>query len=453
MSKPNPRPLAMREVFTNWWPLAASWLLMGLELPAVSAVMARLPEATVSLAAYGGVVFPLALLIEAPIVMFLAASTALCRDWESYRLVRRMMLWMAGSLTALHVLVAFTPLFDLVVVRWIGVPDVIREPARLGLQVLTPWTFSIAYRRTQQGVLIRFGHARAIGIGTAIRLVTNVVVLGLGYVLGRWPGIVVGTAAVAAGVMAEALYAARVVHPVLRDQVRAAPPAPDPLTTARFLRFYLPLAVTPVIVFMAMPIMSAAMSRMPLVLESLAVWPVLSGLVFTARSVGFAYNEVVVALLDRPRPVPALTRFARLLAGATSLGLLLVAATPLGALWFGRASALPDALVPLATTGLWIGLLLPALAAYHSLYQGALVHSHRTRAITESVVIMLATSVLVLWASLAWTALPGLYVASAALLLSNAAMVAWMWLRGRSALAAVSLRDADRVVPLPAVAS
>ena len=54
----------LRTVFAVWWPLAASWLLMGLELPAVSAVMARLPHATVSLAAYGGVVFPLALLID-----------------------------------------------------------------------------------------------------------------------------------------------------------------------------------------------------------------------------------------------------------------------------------------------------------------------------------------------------------------------------------------------------
>lgn len=453
MSQSSSRPLTVREVFSNWWPLAASWLLMGLELPAVSAVMARLPDPTVSLAAYGGVVFPLALLIEAPIVMFLAASTAMCRDWESYRVVRRVMLWMSGSLTALHVLIAFTPLFDLVVVQWIGAPEVIREPARIGLQILTPWTFSIAYRRTQQGVLIRFGHARSIGIGTAVRLLANVAVLAAGYVIGRWPGIVVGCAAVAAGVVAEALYAARAVHPVLRDQVRNTPAAAEPLTTPRFMRFYLPLAVTPVIVFMAMPIMSAAMSRMPLVLESLAVWPVLSGLVFTARSVGFAYNEVVVALLDRPTPVPALTRFARLLGIATSLPLLVVAATSLGGLWFGRASALPDELVSLATSALWISFVLPALAVYHSLYQGALVHGHRTRAITESVVVLLVTAVLILWAGSAWTRWPGLYVASTALVLSNAAMVGWMWLRGRPALDAVRKRDAEPGASLPVVAT
>ena len=95
-------PVTLATVYRTWWPLAASWLMMGLELPAVSAVMARLPEPTVSLAAYGGVVFPLALLIESPIIMLLSASTALSRDWPSYRLVRRAMLTM-GEIGRAHV--------------------------------------------------------------------------------------------------------------------------------------------------------------------------------------------------------------------------------------------------------------------------------------------------------------------------------------------------------------
>ena len=42
---------------------------MSIELPLVSAVMARLSDPTIHLAAYGGVVFPIALVIEAPIIM------------------------------------------------------------------------------------------------------------------------------------------------------------------------------------------------------------------------------------------------------------------------------------------------------------------------------------------------------------------------------------------------
>ena len=97
-------------IFRTWWPLAASWMLMSLELPAVSAIIARLPYPTINLAAYGGIVFPISLIIEAPIIMLLAASTALSKDYASYQKLRRFMMLAGGSLTLLHILVAFTPL-------------------------------------------------------------------------------------------------------------------------------------------------------------------------------------------------------------------------------------------------------------------------------------------------------------------------------------------------------
>ena len=422
-------PLRPRQVFSAWWPLAASWLLMGLELPAVSAVLARLAEPRIHLAAYGGVVFPLALLIESPIIMLLAASTALARDRDSYRVVRRFMAITAGSLTALHALVAFTPLYDLVVVGLLGVPLDIREPARIGLRIMLPWTFSIAYRRTLQGVLIRFGHPRAVSIGTAVRLSSNVVVLAIGYAIGHLPGIVVGTLAVATGVVSEAVYATIRARPVLREQVWKAPPPAEPLTMARFFRFYLPLSVTPLILFLAMPLSSAAMSRMPRPLDSLAVWPVVGGLVFTLRSVGFALNEVVVALIERSGAVPVLRRFAFVLAATTSSLLLLLAITPLGGLWFGRVAALAPDLQALARAGLWVAIALPGLSALQSLYQGAIVHSHHTRGVTESVLVYLATSMVVLGVGVTWLPIPGLFVGLAALVLGTAAMVVWLKVR------------------------
>src|SRR5438876_7714139 len=224
---------------------------MGCELPLVSAVMARLPSPTVSLAAYGGVVFPLAMLIESPIIMLLSASTALCRDWPSYRLVRRFMFLTAGALTAMHAAVAFTPLYDWIAGSLLHVPREVLEPARLGLQIMLPWTLSIAYRRFQQGVMIRAGRSSRIGIGTAIRLGSNAAVLALGAVWGKAPGIAIGTAAVATGVMAEAIYAGIVVRPVLRDIVRPAAPSAEPLTLRRFLHFYVPLAMTPLLMLLS----------------------------------------------------------------------------------------------------------------------------------------------------------------------------------------------------------
>ena len=44
------KPLSQKKIFDTWWPLALSWLLMGLELPAISAVIARLENPEIHLA-------------------------------------------------------------------------------------------------------------------------------------------------------------------------------------------------------------------------------------------------------------------------------------------------------------------------------------------------------------------------------------------------------------------
>jgi progressive ankylosis protein len=425
-----PGPPSWRTVLGAWWPLAASWLLMGLELPAVSAVMARLPDPKVSLAAYGGVVFPLSMLIEAPILMLLSTSTALSRDRVSYRIGAGFM-WRAGTaLSAFHALVAFTPLYDVLVGRVLGAPHEILEPARLGLRIMTPWTLAIAYRRFQQGMLIRTGRARVVGVGTGVRLLANFAVLAVGLGLHRVPGIVVGTTAVACGVTAEALFAALVVGPARRE-IERAPASVPALTRQRFLHFYTPLAVTPLLLLLSGPLASAAMSRMPNALASLAAWPVVNGLVFTLRSTGFALNEVVVSQLERPGMARPLRRFAHGVALVTSALLLGIAVSPVGTAWLARVTALPADLVPLARLGLLLSAPMPALAALQSWHQGVLLHGHRTRAVTEAMALFLIATAVLLQVGVMWGRASGLAVTVVAMSLATIGQLTWLARRAR----------------------
>ena len=107
---------------------------MGLEFPLVTATVSRLADPEVHLAAYGGVVFPLSLLIEAPVIMILVASTALCKDWLAYRLIRNFIVVLGSLLTVVHIVVAFTPVYGMIVQGMLGVPDIIVEPARIGFK-------------------------------------------------------------------------------------------------------------------------------------------------------------------------------------------------------------------------------------------------------------------------------------------------------------------------------
>lgn len=423
--------LSMRRIFSTWWPLALSWMLMALEMPALSAIVARLDNPEIHLAAYGGVVFPLALIIEAPIIMLLAASTALCKDEASYHLVRRFMIIAGALLTALHILVAFTPLYYVVVEGIIGAPQEIVEPARIGLMIMTPWTWAIAYRRFNQGVLIRFGFSKTITIGTVIRLSSDILVLTIGYRIGDIPGIVVATSAVAAGVINEAIYSGIVVRPVTKKDLKLAPVISPPLTWKAFSDFYVPLAMTSLILLLVNPVGSAAMSRMPKNIPSLAIWPVLGGFIFMLRSLGIAYNEVVVALLDKPRAYHNLRRFAFLLASIASTILLILAATPLSTYWFVDVSALSPELSSLAENAIWLAIPIPALSVMQSWYQGAILHGRRTRGVTEAVIVYLLTSTSILLAGVLWGQVPGIYVSITALAIGVFAQTAWLWYRSR----------------------
>jgi hypothetical protein len=438
-------PLSLARILRTWWPLAASWMLMGAELPALSAIVARLPNPEINLAAYGGIVFPLALIIESPIIMLLAASTALSKDLDSYQKIRRFMMVSGAILTALHILVAFTPLYTFIVERVLGAPPEIVAPGRIGLMIMTPWTWSIAYRRFNQGVLIRFDHSKAVGMGTAVRLSADLIVLFAGFAIGTIPGIVVATCAVAAGVISEAIYVGIVVRPVLREELRLAPPVEKKLTRRSFLDFYFPLVMTSLLTLLVQPIGSAALSRMPQALNSLAVWPVVSGIIFMLRSVGVAYNEVVVALLDEPRSSNSLRRFTGLLTAGTTLVLLLFAATPLSHLWFERLSGLTLQLAALAVVGVWISLPMPGLSVLQSWYQGIILHDRRTRGITEAVVVFLVTCTLLLWSGVAWGRMTGLYVGLGAFVIAMLTQTIWLWFRSRHAERLVATRDQAQI--------
>jgi len=445
-----PHTLSIQNIFKTWWPLAASWFFMSLEITAVSAVIARLANPEINLAAYGGIVSPVAIIVESPIIMLLSASTALSKDWALYRQLRRYMLWLAAAVTAVHILVTFTPLYYFITRDLIGAPEEIIEPARIGLAIMLPWSGAIAYRRFNQGVMIRFGHSDAVAMGTTVRLMANALVLASAYFYGQVSGVVAGAAAQALGVTCEAIYVGLRVRPVLARQVRHAPPA-EPLTLKAFSNFYIPLALTSLLTFIWQPIGSAGLSRMPAPIDSLAVWPVLSGLIFMLRSLGMALNEVVVAMLDRTGSFRSLQRFTRSLSLVLGAASIVIAATPLSMFWFNRVSALSLPLSGIARVGFLLSIPVASLVTLQSWYQGLILHGRNTRGIPESVAIFLVTAILTLSLGVFWGKIAGVYVGALAFTLASLAQTAWLRHRSLPVLGTVRERDATILAadPLP----
>src|SRR5690606_38901202 len=128
----------------------------------------------------------------------------------------KLMFALSGGLTLLYLIIAFTPLYYVIVEDLIGAPPEIVEPARLGMFVGLPWAFAVAYRRFHQGLMIRMEHSRAVTVGTLLRFTADAVVLYLAFVIGTIPGTVVAVAMMVCGVITEAVYVGLRVRPVLK---------------------------------------------------------------------------------------------------------------------------------------------------------------------------------------------------------------------------------------------
>jgi hypothetical protein len=118
--------------------------------------------------------------------------------------------------------------------------------------------------------------------------------------------------------------------------------------------------------------------------------------------------------------------------------LLLMTATPLASLWFTLVAALPASLAALASWGLWLTLPMPALTVLQSWYQGLLMYGKKTSAITESVVIFILITSLILGLGVFWGQTSGLYIGLAAMVLGNLARTIWLWRRAKPTMEGVA---------------
>ncbi|MBT8397220.1 MAG: hypothetical protein KJN92_09645, partial [Gemmatimonadetes bacterium] len=343
-----------KSIFLFWLPLAATWLMMSVEGPFLAAVIARLADPRFNLAAYG-VAFAFALLIEAPVIMIMSASTALAEDRLSFKRLRTFIYTLNGVVTGLQLLILIPPVFRFIMLDLVAIPQEVADLAYWALWILLPWPGAIGYRRFFQGILIRDGRTRKVALGTGIRLITMASSGLLLFFLVRPPGAWLGAASLSLGVLAEALASRFMAGVSVRKLLNTERDHEEPnvlekrnprqeLTYRRIWRFYYPLALTSMIGLAAQPMMTFFMGRATAPVESLAVFPVVASLTFVFRSMGLSFQEVGIALMGRNhehfRP---LARFAMVLGLLATGGFALVALTPLAGFWFETVSGLsPD---------------------------------------------------------------------------------------------------------------
>lgn len=407
-----------KSIFIFWVPMAATWLMMSLEGPFLAAIIARLPDPKFNLAAYG-VAFAFAILVEAPVIMMMSASTALVEDATSYHRLRRFTYLLNAAITAIMLLILVPPVFDFIMLDLIDLPPEVARLTHVSLIILLPWPAAIGYRRFFQGLLIRSGLTRLVAAGTVVRLTamatTALVLYGVFSVSGAY----VGAAALAMGVCAEAAASRLMARGAVAELLERGPVETEegPLDYRRIVGFYYPLALTSLLALAAHPMVTFFMGQARFPVESLAVLPVVNSLSFIFRSMGLSYQEVAIALLGRRHEhFPELARFALILGLASSAGLALIGFTPLSHVWFVTISGLSEELTSFALTPTRIMAILPATSVLLSFQRAVLMQGRVTRPITAATAVEVVGIVLVLMILIHGIAMVGATAAAVAYL-------------------------------------
>ena len=377
--------------------------MMATEGPFLAAVIARLPEATYNLAAYG-VAFALAIVVEAPVMMLMSAATALVRDASSYRKLRTFARALIAGTTGVLAVLLIPGVHSWLTRSAMGLPPAVADLTYGALWFFLPWPGAIAYRRFLQGVLIRAGKTRLVAYGTVIRLMAMSAAALVGYLFLDVPGAWVGAMALATGVVAEAAAARLMAASTVRELLAGARDRPDApeIRYREIASFYFPLALTSLIALTVQPMLTFFMGRSVAPVQSLAVFPVVHALSFFFRSLGLAFQDAAIALMgERFESLRELGRFGVGLGLATSLGLALVALTPLSDIYFVTISGLTPELTNVALTPARLLVPLPALTVLLAFQRAILVEGRRTRHITVASAIEVGT-IATVFALLAW---------------------------------------------------
>ncbi len=411
--------LTYRKTFHFWGPLALTWLMMAFEMPFLIAFIARMTDAKFNLAAFG-IAGSFAMIIESPVIMLMSASTALVSGANSYRVLKRFTDILNAVITAIQLILLIPFLFSRIVTGLMEVPEDVAELARIALIIFLPWAASIGYRRFYQGILIRNNLTRRVTYGTLIRL-SVIVILGLVLYFTGIKGAYVGAGAMSLAVLCEAIATRLMVSSSIKKLLLTDDTENVNLNLKSVSKFYFPLALTSILSLGVNPFVTFFLGRSRMALESLAVLPVVTSLVFIFRCIGLSFQEVNIALIGKERQNYFILRnFAIYLGLLVTVPIMVMAFTPLADIWFVNISGLSKELADMSYLPLKIMIFLPALTVWINFQRSSLIINGTTAPISVSTATELITIITVLLVCVVFMNFIGVVAASIAFIAGKA---------------------------------
>lgn len=326
--------------------------------------------------------FALSIFIESPVIDLLSTSTTLSKSHASYIQLRRftglMMLWTAVA----HALVTLTPLYWIVVEKWLDTSHEVAVVLRPGLAIMIPWAACVGWRRFHHGILIRFSQTRPVGFGTTVRVVSVFLIGGAAYLWTDLPGMTLAAIALLGSVFTEAVFIHFVTQPVIRERLDPMRGTPEDvgITLRQLAAFHFPLTLATMTMILSMPMVSWALNNSPQGTTALAAWGIAMSVVFMFRSITFALPETVIALYHDEHSKAELAKFCRNVGIGCALAILAAYFSGGSQLFFERVLDSKPSVATVASLLLLSSVLIPLINSHASFLRGMLTYHHNTRA-------------------------------------------------------------------------
>jgi len=418
--------LSHKKILKFWIPLSATWLMMSVEGPFLTALIARMSNPEYNLAAYG-VAFAFALIVESPVIMMMSASVALVRNEYSFYKLRNFVYSVNLLITLFIIILIISPIFYFLTIELMNLPPEVAVLTHKAVILLIPWPAAIGYRRFYQGIMISGNATRRVAYGTIIRMSSMFFVAVMLISFLKLDGVVVGASALSAGVVMEALASRIMANKFVKNvKLNLANDSSTNLSYKEIVKFYYPLALTSFISLGVQPIVIFSMGQSNRALDSLAVLPVLNSLVFFFRSFGLSFQEVGVALMGENKNYYKLRNFAFVLGIAVVTGLGLISFTPLSDIWFQKVSGLSSQLSEFSKFPLMLYTIFPATTVFISFQRAILVFYRKTNPITYATIIEVVGIIITLIITIKFFSLVGVIAAIIAYTLGRIAAIIYL---------------------------
>ena len=418
------KTITYRELSFFFFPLVLNVQLMSISHTIINGALARLDNYVTALAGMS-VAMVIHIFVASAAFQNHTVTITMARGRKSLIGVIFFILMMACYISILLILIAYSPLGELIIIKLMGASPAVAVEARNAIKLLAILPFFTGFRYLCQGFLIRARRTGLVSLATGIRVVALLFYLAVGQ---HWfTGAQLGAFALVSCVITESLSIAWLAWRVRQ------PFAPDAeeKSFAEIFRYALPLAYSSSLQQTIPLLISAIIGRFSDGTLALAAFGVIRGFIFLLAGPMRNLQQAYLTLVRKPADTWKLFRFS--LFTAIGMGILvLLTAGPLNSIIFGRLLGVEADLRNYLITGLGCCSLFPLLYAFTNLLRGWFSATGKTGKLGHSTMLKCTFLLLCWWPLLHWPlAVPGIIIGILLLLLAELIECSYLFLQQR----------------------